>query len=53
MTHVAYESKLRSVVRSSLHPCQNTGWQLGVRSCSMPKHLVQELIVGTVWEISK
>ena len=31
VTNVAYESKLRSVVRSSMHP-----WQTGVRSCITP-----------------
>ena len=58
MTHEACESKLRSVVRSSMHPYPGKGWQSGVRSCIMPglpANLVQELNVGTVvmsWSIS-
>ena len=50
MTHVACESKLRSVVRSFIHD-HETGLQSDVRSCIMlglPTHLVQELNVVTV-----
>ena len=50
MIHEAYESKLRSVVRSSMHSCQGN-WVSAVQSCimpGMPTHLVQELNVGTV-----
>ena len=50
MDHVACESKLRSVLRSSI--AQETGRHSGVRSCIMPGaahgHTVQELDVGTV-----
>ena len=51
MTHIVCESKLHSVVRSSMHPCQETEWQSGVWLCIMPglpMHLVQELDVDTV-----
>ena len=46
MTHAAGESKLCSVLRSSIHP-----WQSYVWVCIMPElltHLVQELNIGTV-----
>ena len=49
--HVVCDWNLRSFVRSSIHPCPDTGWQSGVRSCIMLElstHLVQELNVGTV-----
>ena len=51
MTHKACESKLRSVVRSFMHPYSGNWVQSGVRSCIMPglpANLVQELNVGTV-----
>ena len=51
MTNVAYQSMLRSVVRLSMHPAEETGWQSGVQSCIMPglpTHLVQELNIDTV-----
>ena len=57
ITNIACESKIRSAVTG--HPgihAQETGWQLGVRSCfnnnSMPmrpRHLVQESNVVTVY----
>ena len=51
MASVVCESKLHSVVRSSMHPCP--GNLLAIRhavvDCArLPTHLVQELIVGTV-----
>ena len=49
--HVAGESKLRSVVRSPMHLCQEIGCQSGVWSCNMagqPVHLVHGLNIGTV-----
>ena len=54
MTHVACESKLRSVVRSRASGrinAQGTEWHSGVRSCikpGLPTYLVQELKAGTV-----
>ena len=51
MTHVVCESKLRLVVRSSMHPCPGNWVAIGMRSHILPRpptHLVQELNVGTV-----
>ena len=48
MAIVACESKSRSVVRPSVHPCPGNWWKAGVRSCIMPMHLVQELNVFIV-----
>ena len=54
MTHVAWETKIRSVVRSRTYCCIHvleTLWQSDMRSCFMPgqpTHLVQKLNVGTV-----
>ena len=51
MINVACETKLRSVVRSSLHPCPENLGQSGLRSCilsGLPTYLVQELHTGTV-----
>ena len=45
MTHVVCESKLRLVVRSSMHPCPGNWVAIGPRP---PTHLVKELNVGTV-----
>ena len=51
MTHVACESKLRSVARSSLQPCPGN-WVAIERAvvyyAGLPTHLVQELNVSTV-----
>ena len=55
IVHVVCESKLRSVLRSSMHPYRENVWQSGVRSCYMPglsEHFVQELDVGTVWHLT-
>ena len=52
MANVAYDSKLRSVVRLPMHP--SLGNWLAIRLavvyyvCRLPVHLVQELNVGTV-----
>ena len=54
MTHVACESKLRSVVRHSCIHAQETGWQSGMCSYilpGLPTYLVQELNVGIVENI--
>ena len=51
MTHVACESKLRSVVTSSMHPWPGNCWQSGVRPRimpGMPMRLVQKLNVDIV-----
>ena len=50
LTRVVCESKLHSVVRSSMQPCQGNWVTIG-RACIMPRlptHLVQELNAGTV-----
>ena len=52
MTHEACESKLRSVVRLSMHPYPGNWVASGDQSFSVPgppAHLVQELNVGTVF----
>ena len=51
MTHVAYESKLRSTVGHACIHAQEPGWQSGMWVCillGLPTHLVLELNVGTV-----
>ena len=51
ITHVAFQSKLRSVVRPSMHPCQGNWVTIGravVYYDQAATHLVQELNVGTV-----
>ena len=51
IARIACESKLRSVLTSSMHPWSRNCWQSGVRSRIMPglcTHLVQEFNVGTV-----
>ena len=51
MTNVACESKLRSIVRSSMHPCPGYWVVIGfvvVYYVWYAMHLVQELDVGTV-----
>ena len=52
MTHVSCDKKLRSFVRSSVHPiAQEIGGQSGMWLCIMPglpMHLKQELNVGTI-----
>ena len=49
MTHVACESKLRSVVRSPmhLHVCPDNRVSISIM-LRLPRRLVQELSVGTV-----
>ena len=50
-THVACESKLRSVIRSATHPSQGNCvaiWHTVVYYAGLPAHLVQELNIGTV-----
>ena len=50
MTHIACESKLCLVVRSSIHLCKETGYQSGIviyYARAAPQHLVQESNVGT------
>ena len=55
MTHVASESKLRSVVMSSMHPCPGNwvaiGGSFANNMAGLPTHLVQELNGGTVAHI--
>ena len=54
MTRVACESKLRSVVTSSMHPWPGNCWQSGLRSRIMPgmsTHLVRDLDVGSVYSL--
>ena len=49
--HIAWKSKLRLVVRSSMHPCPGNWVAIGrvvVFFARLPMHLVQELNVGTV-----
>ena len=48
MTHVAFESELRSVARSSMHPSPGNWVSIGCILPALPTHLVQELNVGTV-----
>ena len=51
MTYVTCESRLSSVLKLSMHLCQETRWRPGMRSCiipGLPTHVVQELNVGTV-----
>ena len=47
MTHVAFTSKLRLVVRPYMHPCPGNLMTVGL-AVVMTEHLVQELNVGTV-----
>ena len=51
MTHIACETKLLSVVRSSIHSWPGNLVAIGhavVYYARLPMHLVQELNVGTV-----
>ena len=52
MTHVACQSKLRLVVRSSLHPCPENlvakGRAVVYYAWAALTHIVQELNVGTI-----
>ena len=51
MTHVASQSKLLSVVRSSMHTWPGNWVAIGcevVYDAWLPMHLVQELNIGTV-----
>ena len=47
MAHEACESNVRLVVRSSMHPCPGNWVEIGRAVIIMPRHLVQELYVGT------
>ena len=52
MTHVHCESKLRSIIKSSVHPCHGNWVAIEhtvVYYARQPTHLVQELNVGTVY----
>ena len=51
MTHVAFESELRSVARSSMHPGPGNWVSIGCIMPGLPTHLVQELNVGTVDQV--
>ena len=51
MTHIAFETKLRSVVKSQMHPCPGNcvaTERAVVNDAQQPAHLVQELNAGTV-----
>ena len=48
MDRLVCESKSRLHVRPSVHPCPGNWSKAGMRSCIGPRHLVQELNVGTV-----
>ena len=57
MAHAARESKILSLVKSSMHPyAREPGWQSGAWLCifpGLPTHLVQELNVDTIMKLHR